>query len=259
MGNLFEKLLGSLNLNFNFLNRTNSPSNQNKVTVRRDGQAHVNQAGRDINYGAQQAEDISDIERRVLIGLYRQYREGGGRPVRWNARDAHQELGIVDGTYVGMLQNSRYVTLDGEQYAITDDGIRYMDARVSQNRPKIDLHDGISVSGGAMGNHIRFEISNVGVNTARNIRWHLTSDGAETEYFALSYNLGSGETSRQIEYEYSATPFSQQKFNNIRIEFCYEDENGFPFSSGRALGSQEHKQDGMFRFPAGKGKEYLEA
>lgn len=77
-----------------------------------------------------------------------------------------------------------------------------------------------------------------------------------------SYQVGptidSGETSRRIEYEYSATPFYQQKLNNIRIEFCYEDENGFPFSSGRALGSQEHKQDGMFRFPAGKGKEYLE-
>lgn len=256
MGNLFKKLLG--NLNFNFLNRTNSLSNQNKVNVGRDGQVHVNQAGGDINYGAQQVEDISDIERRVLIGLYRQYREGGRRPVRWNARNTHQELGIVDGTYVGMLQNSRYVILDGEHYVITDDGIRYMDARVSQNKPKIDLHDGISVSGGAMGNYIRFEINNVGVNTARNIRWHLTSDDAETKYFALDYNLGPGETSHQIEYEYSATPFYQQKLNNIRIEFCYEDENSFPFSSGRALGSQEPKQDGMFRFPAGKGREYLE-
>lgn len=249
----------SLSISFNFLNRKNSPSNQNKVKVGRGAQAHVNQAARDINYGAQQAEDISDIERRVLTGLYKQYRQGGGRPVRWNARDAHQELNITDGTYVGMLQNSRYITLDGEHYMITDDGIRYMDARVSQSRPKVDLSDGISVSGGAMSNHIRFAITNRGTNMATNIRWHLTSDETETEYFNLDYELGSGAVSRQIEFEYSATPFYQQKLSNIRIEFCYEDENGFAFSSGRALGVQESKKDGSgFRFPAGKGGEYLE-
>ncbi len=42
---------------------------------------------------------------------------------------AYKELGITDGMYVGMLNDSKYVEVDGEFLKLTTEGIRYMDSQ----------------------------------------------------------------------------------------------------------------------------------
>ena len=69
---------------------------------------------------------ISELEGKILVKLYSEYRKSG-KLFRWKTTDAYKELGIVDGTYVGMLNDSKYIEIEGEDFVLTPDGIRYMD------------------------------------------------------------------------------------------------------------------------------------
>lgn len=125
MFSFFDKLFGEIKTRFNFLNRNNS--NSNKLLLDGSDENIVNQAGRDINIGVENNnENISNLETRILNKLYNEYRSTG-RTFRWNVVDAYRELEIEDGTYVGLIQDSEYITLDGEHLLITNAGIRYMD------------------------------------------------------------------------------------------------------------------------------------
>lgn len=127
MFSIFGKLFGDIKTRFDFLNRNNS--NSNKLSFDSSDENVVNQAGRDVNIGVENNnENISNLETRILDKLYNEYRSTG-RTFRWNVADAYQELGIEDGMYVGLIQDSEYISLDGETLLITNAGIRYMDTR----------------------------------------------------------------------------------------------------------------------------------
>ena len=76
----------------------------------------------------QHADMISELEQRVLNKLYAEYRSSG-KLYCWKITEAYKELGIAEGTYVGMLNDSRYIEIDGECLKLTTAGIRYMDSQ----------------------------------------------------------------------------------------------------------------------------------
>lgn len=73
---------------------------------------------------------ISKLESRVLKKLYNDYKKTGVR-TKWKATDAYKGLGIKDGTYVGLLNDSKFISISldntHECFMITNDGIRYME------------------------------------------------------------------------------------------------------------------------------------
>lgn len=87
----------------------------------------VFQAGRDLVIGSQKEKLMSSLEQKILRKLHTDYKTTGRR-LPWKIIDAHKELGVKDGDYVGMLNNSPYIELTGEHYQITDEGIRLMDS-----------------------------------------------------------------------------------------------------------------------------------
>ena len=72
---------------------------------------------------------VSEIENKVLKKLYKIYKTSGIRYC-WKAVDAIRELGISNGTYLGMLHSSKYIDISVENthecFKITDEGIRLM-------------------------------------------------------------------------------------------------------------------------------------
>jgi hypothetical protein len=88
----------------------------------------VFQVGRDLIMGSQKEKLMSGLEQKILKKLYTDYKTTGRR-LPWKITDAYKELGIKDGDYVGMLNNSPYIELAGEHCQITDEGIRLMDSR----------------------------------------------------------------------------------------------------------------------------------
>lgn len=102
-----------------------------KAVIKDSIKSPVFQAGRDIIHitNNQKEEPISDLERRILKRLYAEYKKTGKR-LSWKTIDAHKELGVKDGDYVGILSNSPYIELVGEHYQIKDEGIRLMDKNI---------------------------------------------------------------------------------------------------------------------------------
>lgn len=246
---IFEKLIGEIKIRFNFLNRRSSPSN--KASLKSSAGNIVQQAGRDLNIGVGHSEDVSDLERKILQKLYREYKSTG-RLLRWGVAEAYKELGIAEGSYVGVLNDSRYVRLDGSDLVLTNDGIRYMDSRFSQNRPKIDLARSFSVSGGSGGNEITFQIKNGGGNPAVDVKFRLSSDETETPPVDIDHNISPGGTSREIHYRYTDTEFFREKLSSPRILFFYKDPEGNEFTSGRFI-FQTPRGDGNFNIHSRPG------
>ena len=118
--NFIEKIVEKLMFKINFLNRSNSPSNKQKIS--RSFTGHI--AGRDINI-LEPGVKPSDLEKMALKVLYREYKNNGSNHLR--IEKVHKELEIKNGQYVGTLSNSKYIKLDGDEYYIIDEGIRYMD------------------------------------------------------------------------------------------------------------------------------------
>lgn len=244
MFTLLEKLWDKMTVSFSFLNRTNSPSN--KAVAKYSSVQSLQQAGRDINNVSAPATDtLSDLEWRVLKYLYLEHRASRRMP-RWNIQAAYKELGVREGSYVGVLTDSSFVKLEGEELMLTNAGIRYMDERVGRNRPRVDIVNGLSVSGGADGNHIHFELVNEGSGTAFDISFALEGEGLALPTTELVGRLASGEkTARNFSYRYNDTELFQHKVKNPRIVFSYKDSEGFEFKSGRAI-SQTKRADDKF-------------
>lgn len=72
---------------------------------------------------------VSELEQHVLEKLYAEYKKTG-KLFRWKINEAYKELGIAEGTYVGMLNDSRYIEIDGDCLKLTSAGIRYMDSQL---------------------------------------------------------------------------------------------------------------------------------
>ena len=118
--NLFEKILGELKLSLNFLNRNNSLNNKPKILNSTTG--HI--AGRDINIIPTTTDELSDLEKKVLKILNREYKSRGYP--RCEIISVHTELEIPNGYYIGMLNDSPYLRIEGEFYVMENKGIRYM-------------------------------------------------------------------------------------------------------------------------------------
>ncbi len=97
---------------------------------RADGLFNVSLNGSPYIKSLSASGNISELEERVLAKLYSDYKETGAR-TKWRATDAYKKLDIKEGTYLGLLNESKFISivLDGthECFMITNDGIRYMD------------------------------------------------------------------------------------------------------------------------------------
>jgi 3-methyladenine DNA glycosylase/8-oxoguanine DNA glycosylase len=71
---------------------------------------------------------VSELEQKVMKKLYKEYKTSG-KLYCWRITEAYKELGVSDGDYVGMLNDSKYVVIDGECLKLTTAGIRYMDSQ----------------------------------------------------------------------------------------------------------------------------------
>jgi len=69
---------------------------------------------------------ISDLEKRIMLHLYEVYERTKTNP-RWKILDAYRSLDIKEGSYVGTLNSSKYIQTTGEEFQLTDEGIRVMD------------------------------------------------------------------------------------------------------------------------------------
>ncbi len=256
MFSLFEKIFDKLALTLNFLNRDRSPSN--RIKVKHSTVGSLQQAmGSITNVTNYPSETISDLERKILNRLYRDFR-ANSQLVHWGIQEMYREFGITDGTYVGMLHDSKFIKADSDEYlTLTTDGVRYMDAHVSQGRPRIDLKDGLSVSGGHNGNHIIFQVKNNGKNTAVNLEFYLSADGIQTDPQVIKEKLIAGQESSLVSYRYTDTPFFKSKVENGKIIFTYKDSGGFSFLSGQSI-TQDNRDDGNWNLHGGSGK-YFEA
>ncbi len=164
----------------------------------------------------------------------------------WNITKAFRQLGVLDGSYVGVLNDSRYIKLEGDAIFLTNNGIRYMDTRFSQNRPRVDLVQNFSVSGSSRGNEIVFKVKNDGINPAIDIEFKLSSDESETSVMNIIHSISPGqEIPHEIRYRYTDTDFFRKELKNPCIVFCYKDPDGNEFISGRFI-SQTPRADGNF-------------
>lgn len=78
-------------------------------------------SGKDIK------DDLSDLEKHVLIYLYERYKvEKNNSPKK--IATIYKSLGIKNREYVGTTTNSKYIETNGENFLLTDDGIRLMDS-----------------------------------------------------------------------------------------------------------------------------------
>lgn len=69
---------------------------------------------------------LSDLEKRIMPHLYEEYERTKINP-RWRISDAYRELGVKEDSYVGTLNSSKYIQINGEEFQLTNEGIRLMD------------------------------------------------------------------------------------------------------------------------------------
>lgn len=240
---IIDKIIEKFNLNFRFLNRKNSPSN--KASFKNSNRNTVQQASRDINIGVERNEDVSESELKILRKLYSHYRETGMRS-RLDINKLNKELGISDGHYVGTINTSKFIEIDGNDYTIKDTGIRSMDSWLRNNKPEIDIIS-LAHSGGPRGEELTgLRLINNGSGTAIGIECYLCADDVEDINFARIERLTQNEESRSsLGFLYSHTPFSSGPLKNLRIVFKYNNKDGFKFSSGRFL-NQKKRHDSNY-------------
>jgi len=71
--------------------------------------------------------ELSDTEKNVLMYLYDRYKDGK-KNLPQKIITVYKSLGIKNGEYVGTVANSRYIETRGEDFLLTNDGIRLMDS-----------------------------------------------------------------------------------------------------------------------------------
>jgi len=242
---IFDSLFKKLEIKLNFLNRDKSPSN--KANIKSSPGSLVHQASRDINITNSTKDDvISDLELRILQKLYKRYRKTKEFP-RWKATDAYKELDIPEGVgkYVGMLNDSKYVDVDGDELVMTNNGIRYMDNKIRQNRPQVNLASNLGTVGSPKGTFLVFQISNDGKSPAIDIKFSLKSKEFETIQDMIIDRLAPGQSFSMSGYDYTDTDFFKRKLTLPRIVFSYKDNEDNPFHLVRDI-TQDLRADGNF-------------
>lgn len=72
-------------------------------------------------------EELSDLEKNILLCLYENYKaENKNLPKK--ITEIYKIFGIEEGQYVGIIASSKYIETRGEDFLLTDDGIRLMDS-----------------------------------------------------------------------------------------------------------------------------------
>lgn len=79
--------------------------------------------------------DISKLEIAVLEVLHQDLQITGQRK-NWPTIKIFKRLGIKDGVYVGILNNSKFINLVQDNFQISDEGIRFMDSLKNQRGKK---------------------------------------------------------------------------------------------------------------------------
>lgn len=253
--NFLEKIADKLNLKFDFSGERRRTKNKNKLINSTVGTIQqADQINNSIRNFVGSDEHISDLEIKILRKLYAKYKEG--QYPRLDLRKLHSELGITDGSYVGPLNDSRFLKIEGNDYVIKDAGIRFMDSFVRSNKPEIDITS-LAVSGGPRGQEITdFRLVNNGAVSAMDIKCFLSADGIQKVNIGNIERINPNEESRNsLGFNYSNTPFSQGLLKNLGIICEYKNKDGFNFASGRML-NQEKRADGNYNISAQRGDRF---
>lgn len=80
-------------------------------------------------------KDISKLEIAVLEVLYQNFQTTGQRK-SWPTIEIFKKLGIKNGDYIGVLNNSKFINLVQDNFQISDEGIRFMDSLKNQKGKK---------------------------------------------------------------------------------------------------------------------------
>ena len=260
-GNILEKIAEKFNLVFNFFVKKNSPTTKNNSEVNNSSVGNIQQAqhiSNDMRSFTGSESYISDIELRILKELYLSFRETKKYP-HLPLGEVHEKLNISDGDYIGTVNNSEFIKIDGNDYVIKESGIRFMDSFVRNNKPEIDIIS-LSHSGGHRGQELTgLRLINNGSGVAVGIDCYLCADGLNSIKFARIERLASNEELRSsLGFLYSDTPFFGKPLENLRIILKYKNNNGFKFTSGRYL-SQTKMATGDYKINNALSGDYFES
>ncbi|OGY88873.1 MAG: hypothetical protein A2677_02175 [Candidatus Komeilibacteria bacterium RIFCSPHIGHO2_01_FULL_52_14] len=256
--NFLEKIVEKFGVGFHFSGKKNSPTIKNRSEIRNSTVGSVQQANNisnEIKNFSGSEEHISDLEIKILRKLYAKYKKG--QYPRLDLRTLHGELGIPDGSYVGPLNDSRFLKIEGSDYVIKDAGIRFMDSFLRKNKPEIDVSS-LAISGGPRGQEITgLRLVNNGAASAIGIRCFICADGLQKINIGNIERINPNEESRNsLGFNYSNTPLSQELLKHLKIICEYKNKDGFNFASGRTL-SQEKRADGNYNISGHRG-DYFE-
>ncbi len=246
--NLLEKLVEKVSATFNFFGKKNSSVTKNRAEVSNSTVGSIQQAhsiNNDMRSFAGSDDHVSELELKILKELYLAFKETRKYP-RLPLKDVHEKLGISDGDYIGPVNDSKFLKIDGNDYVIKEVGIRFMDSFVRNNKPEVDITSLVH-SGGPNGQELTgLRLVNNGSGSAIDIRCFLCADGLERVNFANIERLNPNEESRNsLGYRYSDTSFFTQPLKNLRVVFEYKNKDGFKFASGRYL-DQKKRADGNY-------------
>jgi hypothetical protein len=82
---------------------------------------------------------VSDLEKKILKVLYNFHKNNSGASAKIKIVDVYKQLEIENGQWVGVLNDSHYLSVDGEYFSLTTDGLRYMDSMSDVERNEILL------------------------------------------------------------------------------------------------------------------------
>lgn len=246
--NFLEKIAEKFHLGINFSGKKNSPTTKNRAEVKSSTVGSIQQAhniNNDMRSFAGSEDHVSDLEIKILKELYLAYRESKKYP-RLSLIEVHEKIGISEGDYIGTVNDSKLLKIDGNDYVITEAGIRFMDSYVRNNKPEIDITS-LAHSGGPNGQELTgLRLVNNGSGSAIGIKCFLCADGLQCVNFANIERLNPNDESRNsLGYRYSDTQFFTQPLSNLRVTFEYKNKDGFKFVSGRYL-SQTKRADGNY-------------
>lgn len=108
-------------------------------------------------------------------------------------------------------------------------------AQEDQRRPRLDIAESISFSGGADGFFINFEIKNEGDQVAMNIQCSLVADDTTEEIVTVPHKLSVAEKSRTIQHPCAGSKFFLRELSNPRLLLRYASPNGTRFQSSRTI------------------------
>ena len=244
--NILEKIAEKLSVAFNFSGKKNSPTTKNRAEVVHSTAGNIQQAhsiNNDMRSFAGSDDHVSELELKILKELYLAFKETKKYP-RLPLKDVHKKLGISDGDYIGPVNDSKFLKIDGDDYVTKEIGIRFMDSFVRNNKPEVDITS-LAHSGGHNGQELTgLRLVNNGSGSAIDIKCFLCADGLERVNFANIERLNPNEESRNsLGYRYSDTPFFTQPLNNLRVVFEYKNKDGFKFTSGRYLGQTKRADE----------------